>query len=254
MLSFISLILCKKFKLKHSIDNLYIGITSGRYPSWTTLANSSLFEDEESVDKGLIIIKVINTNGKVWDIERSIKNLIYYPKTGASNQRFEIEVLTEGNVRIKSGNGQCITYSESAKIFQRMDCVSGKLTQIFVLTDENGIVKKENDSDFGAVPEIETLNEPNTSDKLSNPFGSKLGSDVFNGSVLGGMNSFGHPMNSLNHILSQMFDSIPIRDKQRLIRSYLASEKRMPLSTERFSFDNMDICFRLKCFSLRFLL
>lgn len=130
----------RSVRLKHPSKDLYVG-GPDFYPYFVPLEKSSVFQDEKSKKKGEIVITVQNTSNKVWDIEASNKNLIYYPRHGGPNQDFIVKHLARDVVIIEAAMGLCITYMEIEKRFERRECDKAKKyrDQIFYITNEEGV-------------------------------------------------------------------------------------------------------------------
>ncbi|KRH93687.1 putative Ricin B lectin protein [Pseudoloma neurophilia] len=128
-------------RLKHPKEDLYMGITkNNRFPGWVNIKKSNLFHDRRAKKyKGKIFIAVDRTQ-KVWDIESSDTNLIYYEKHGGENQAFEILHLARDVIAIKSNLGRCVQYNLENKRFQLEDCqkYDKYKDQTFLITDEDG--------------------------------------------------------------------------------------------------------------------
>lgn len=128
-------------RLKHPKEELFVGITkNNKYPTWTKKQKSNLFHDKPSKRyPGQILIGVERTK-KVWDIEQSDLNLIYYPKHGQENQIFSILHLARDVIAIKSALGRCIQYNHENNRFQLEDCqkYDKYKDQTFLITDDEG--------------------------------------------------------------------------------------------------------------------
>lgn len=134
-------ILARVFRLKHATDNVFVG-GPDFYPFFTTKASSSIFEDKASEKTpGKILIEVKNNSNKVWDIETSVINLIYYPEHGGPNQLFNVIHIAKDVVAIESSLGGCLQYFNEKKRFQLSRCVSENnySGQLFLITDIDGI-------------------------------------------------------------------------------------------------------------------
>ncbi|ELQ74239.1 putative Ricin B lectin protein [Trachipleistophora hominis] len=138
-------VVSKLFKIKHLTSDLYIG-KSGRYPKWLTLARANSFIEKPSKEKGKVIMKVTDLRNKVWNIEKNKKRLIYFPEHGRSNQIFEIQRSKHGWIKI-TNNDKCLTYIKNKKRFELRKCDDGKMTQVFLMADEEGKVMSDEDID-----------------------------------------------------------------------------------------------------------
>lgn len=136
-------ILARVFRLKHPEKNLFIG-GPDFYPFFTCINSSNVFEDEESANiADRILIKVKDSKNKVWDVESSGKNLIYYGNHGGKNQLFTVIHLARDVVAIESSLGGCFQYVEENNRFELADCAieTNYFGQVFLITDEDGVWK-----------------------------------------------------------------------------------------------------------------
>lgn len=170
MLTYLALILAKNFCLRHYKQHLYIG-GADWYPSWQNLEKANIFEEQPSKEKGRVLIIVKNKKNRVWNIEASRINLIYYIKHGRDNQKFSIIPLGKSMVYVESKLGQCITYIKNKNRFERRKCKPWSGAQTFVMTDENGkIVDEQNMTLKGRIA--------NLGDKLKNALADRGGTEV----------------------------------------------------------------------------
>ncbi|ELQ74236.1 hypothetical protein THOM_2848 [Trachipleistophora hominis] len=132
------------YKIKNSRANTYIGL-EGDYPTWLPLAKSNTFKEKPSETEGRVLIEVVEISGKVWDIEGSVKNLIFFHEHGGANQRFLVKRSDNGITRILSGD-RCITFVKSNNRFEKQPCVDGTVDQEFLIADENGVTVRTPDS------------------------------------------------------------------------------------------------------------
>lgn len=265
MLLYLTFILTSEFKLKHATSNLFIGLDND-YPRWVTQQRSNTFEEKPSRVDGEKIITVKELKNKVWDIEGNGKYLIFYPEHGEVNQRFTIVKLSRGNVRIKSANGQCIVYNEGEKKFERNDCADESMTQVFVLTDANGVAiggawgaggeggqewgnewGNEWGSGWGAGNGLfgdYKMNQKMALDELGRN-ARFLDAGIMSGGMYGsgrlgdkGMYGGGYSGSFMSQKLDGMFDTLPAIDKQRLLRMYYQNAGSGSQSGGRYSTSN----------------
>lgn len=131
------LIRAQLYKIKNPATDMYMGL-EGKYPTWLPLEKSNTFSEKPSKTDGRVIIEVKELSGKVWDIEGSVTNLIFYPEHGNLNQRFLVEQADNGIVRFLNGD-KCITFVESDNRFEKLPCQEGSENQEFYMADENGV-------------------------------------------------------------------------------------------------------------------
>lgn len=137
------LFFCREVRLRHPKKQLYVG-GDDFYPNFVKIGRSDVFIDKESEEvEGKIIIKVKNRDPKVWDVEASVENLIFYPEHGGRNQRFKVLHVARDIIAIESDLGKCISYTKSKDRFIRENCRHGKKykNQIFVITNVSGLFK-----------------------------------------------------------------------------------------------------------------
>lgn len=136
-------IFARVFRLRHPEKDLFVG-GPDFYPFFTDIGSANVFEDEESVNTaGKILIEVTDSKNKVWDIQASGKNLIYYPKHGNKNQLFNVIHIARDVIAIESALGGCFQYIEDNKRFELTNCAidTNYLNQTFLITNENGVWK-----------------------------------------------------------------------------------------------------------------
>lgn len=132
---------CQEYKIRNPANDMYIGL-DGKYPRWVPLERANTFKNKESSVQGQVIIEVIEHKGKVWDIEGNKRFLIWYPEHGRANQRFIFVGNDNKSAVIKSSNGQCMRFSDKDKRFERVKCVDGDASFLFVIVDEKeGVVE-----------------------------------------------------------------------------------------------------------------
>lgn len=132
-----ALIRAQPYKIKNPATDMYMGL-EGKYPTWLPLEKSNTFSEKPSETDGRVIIEVKELPGKVWDIEGSAKNLIFYPEHGSPNQRFLVERADNGIVRLLNDD-KCITFVESDNRFEKLPCQEGSENQGFYMADENSV-------------------------------------------------------------------------------------------------------------------
>ncbi|KRH93688.1 putative Ricin B lectin protein [Pseudoloma neurophilia] len=132
-------VVCRQVRLKHSIEDYYVG-GSDFYPIFNYLDQSDVFIDEPSPIPGKIVILVANKNNKVWDIETSDINMIYYTRHNGSNQIFKVIHLGKDVVAIESELGGCLELNRELNRFQLKPCQRKEnyRAQTFLITDLNG--------------------------------------------------------------------------------------------------------------------
>lgn len=141
----------RRVRLKHPKDELFVG-GKNFYPKFVQIGLSEIFIDKP-VDRepGDIIIQCKDRKPKVWDIEGSGKNLIFYNEHGGKNQRFRVIHIARDVIAIRSEIGDCITYTDKNKKFKRKKCQTEKRfkNQIFLITTEGGIWKGSGNFEIG---------------------------------------------------------------------------------------------------------
>ncbi|KRH92549.1 putative Ricin B lectin protein, partial [Pseudoloma neurophilia] len=137
----LKIVFSRFIRLKHPVQNLYVGGLDF-YPTFQVLDQSDIFYDEASEDKpGKILILVKNKDNRVWDIESSYINLIYYPRHNGKNQLFSVIHLARDVVAIESNLGGCLEFVENLNRFQLSSCQydTNFANQTFLVTDEAGV-------------------------------------------------------------------------------------------------------------------
>lgn len=136
---------CYQFLLRIKDTDLYMGGEDIHKPDIASKTMADVFTFEKHIDDPKInYIVVKKKENRVFDVWASNDRQLYYhpERHNHPNQKFKIVLYLDGSYKIQVMNG-CITFNESLKAFEMIECNNKDQNQFFEVEKHVDVINKD---------------------------------------------------------------------------------------------------------------